>query len=259
MKRVLRSISALITVSAVLAAACGGDDDEGDGGGGGGPAPRPEDTGAACESASECFPDVADGALQGEPLCMDRVRDGYCTHTCQSDDDCCAAEGECETDLAQVCSPFESTDTMMCFLSCEDEDLAARPEYEDENEYCQREVSRDFICRSSGGGSANRKICVPGDCGVGADCADDAHCDSGLECVTSFDAGYCTVRGCATNADCPTDSLCVAHASGENFCYRTCQAASDCSFCRAENYFASCNDDVVFAEDGTAGSVCVPP
>jgi hypothetical protein len=55
---------------------------------------RPDDTGAACTVADDGYPDVAEGELQGEPVCIDRVRDGYCTHTCESDDDCCAAEGE---------------------------------------------------------------------------------------------------------------------------------------------------------------------
>jgi hypothetical protein len=260
MKRVLRSISALVMASALFAVACGGDDDDDGGGGGNTPAPRPEDTGAACTTADECYPTVAEGALQGDAQCLEEVRDGYCTHSCEADEDCCAAEGECDNDLAQVCSPFTSTSGMKCFLSCEDEDVAAHPDvvYEDENEYCQREASRDFICRSSGGGDENRKICVPGDCGVGADCATNEHCTGDLECVTSFGGGYCTRSGCASNDDCPTDSLCVARGE-QNYCYKTCQAASDCSFCRGEGVFAACSAEVTFVQDGTSGTVCVPP
>jgi hypothetical protein len=256
MNRVLSSISALMTVSALLLGACGDDDEEE---GNNEPA-RPEDTGAACESADQCYPDVADGALSSEALCLDRVRDGYCTHECGGDEDCCAAEGECAPGApTQVCSPFESTNMMMCFLSCEASDLENFPDYADENEFCQREASRDFICRASGGGDPH-KICVPGDCGVGADCGADADCAADLVCVTAFGGGYCSQTGCAVNADCPAGSYCVNHDNGESYCYSECASESDCSFCRADGVFASCSDQVVFAEEGpTSGTVCVPP
>jgi hypothetical protein len=252
MKRVLCSISALITVSALLLAACGDDDDEK----ADDEPDRPDDTGAACMTADQCYPNVAEGMLQGEAHCLEEARDGYCTHTCASDDDCCAVTGECKTDLAQVCAAFTSTDETWCFLSCEPADVDDAM-YADANEYCQREASRDFICRASGGG-APKKICMPVDCDVGADCGDDADCAGGLTCVTGFDGGYCTVTGCASNADCPADSLCVV-GDGQNYCFKTCAAASDCSFCRASNVFSSCSDEVTFAEDGTSGTVCVPP
>jgi len=256
MKRVLHPISALMALSALALGGCGEDDDEG----GNQPPPpsRPEDTGAACETAAECYPDVIDGELRGEALCLDEVRDGYCTHECESDDDCCAAEGECEPGApSQVCSPFQATGMMMCFLSCEDADLEDFPDYADANEFCQREASRDFICRSSGGGAANRRICVPGDCGVGADCAADGDCSGDLVCVTGFQGGYCTRIGCAADADCPADTRCVTH-EGESYCLRTCAAESDCSFCRATGFFSTCSDAVTFAE-GEPTTVCVPP
>jgi hypothetical protein len=252
MKTIFKSVSVLM-LSAVLAAACGDDDEADDANS------RPEDTGAACASADQCYPDVAEGELQGDALCLDRVRDGYCTHSCEADADCCAAEGECETGLHQVCSPFESTGDMMCFLSCEAEDIDAAGDFADENEYCQRKASRDFACRSSGGGSDNRKICVPANCGVGADCADTADCTGDLECLTNFQGGYCTVKDCALNADCPQGSLCIQGSGGSSYCAKSCDVASDCSLCRASNAAGSCSDDVQFAEDGTTGSVCVPP
>jgi hypothetical protein len=144
--------SALLAVSAslalvALATACHDDDDDGLG----------NNTGSSCESVAECFPDVADGGLIGDPICLDNVEGGYCTHTCTVDADCCAAAGECSNDLAQVCAPFESTDDKYCFLSCE-----LLPEgYDDGNVYCQEWAHPDFICRSTGGGSENRKVCVP--------------------------------------------------------------------------------------------------
>lgn len=254
------SLPALMAISFTLVAfaACGDDDSPAGGTAGSGARP-PEQTGAACEADGDCFPDVTEGELQGDALCLTRVRDGYCTHTCETDDNCCAVDGECKTDLSQVCSPFESADTKMCFLSCEDADVDGAGDVADEQEYCQRYASPDFICRSSGGGNQNRKICVPADCGVGADCVSDADCSGDLECLTTFRGGYCGRRDCTTNADCPDDSLCVTAAGGNNYCYARCAAASDCSLCRRGGSFATCSDDVTFAEDGTEGSVCVPP
>jgi hypothetical protein len=247
----------LVLASLFGLASCGDDGEEGDGGNSAGTGNRPDETGAACEVADDCYPDVAEGELRGEAVCIDRVRDGYCTHTCEMDSDCCAAEGECEASLHEVCSPFESMEGTHCFVSCESEDIAGATGVTDEQDYCQKKASPDFICRSSGGGSNNRKICVPGDCGVGARCSDAADCATDLECVTTFAGGYCTQRGCAVNADCPGDALCVT-SGDENFCFRPCAQESDCSFCRNSDAGAHCADDVTFAEDGTTGSVCVP-
>src|SRR5688572_7429450 len=186
-----------LCAGAALSTGCSSDDDEPKDGNAG-TANRPENTGAACETPDDCFTAVADRTtLAGEVQCLDRVDDGYCTHLCTSDDDCCAATGECKTGIRQVCSPFESTNMMMCFLSCEDVDLVAADAGVtdvDENEYCQREASPDFICRSSGGGTDNRKICVPGDCDVGEACGVDEDCATGLTCVTGFQGGYCTIQ-----------------------------------------------------------------
>src|ERR1051325_4987870 len=90
--------SAPLVLSAFVA--CGGDDDSGGGtGGAGGTGGRPpEETGSVCKTNDQCFAGVAEGTLEGDPLCITRVRDGYCTHTCESDDNCCAVSGECKTD-----------------------------------------------------------------------------------------------------------------------------------------------------------------
>ena len=118
----------------------------------------PEQTGSACTSAAACFPDVADaGSLRGAPLCRDRVTGGYCTHTCTTDADCCAVPGECRSGFPQVCAPFESTGQMMCFLSCE----KAIIDGGDGASYCAGNGNSAFSCKSSGGGGANRKVCVP--------------------------------------------------------------------------------------------------
>jgi hypothetical protein len=146
--KTLKPIALLMALAlpTALATACH-DDDEGAG----------ENTGTTCEIADECYPEVAEGELAGDPVCMDIGDDGYCTHTCIDDADCCAADGECSTGLTQLCAPFTSEGETYCFLSCEE-----LPEgYDDGNVYCQEYAHPSFICRSTGGGSDNKKVCVP--------------------------------------------------------------------------------------------------
>ncbi len=119
-----------------------------------------EQTGQACANAAQCFPNVAPGALQGTAVCLTQVQNGYCTHTCQSDTDCCAVPGECLTAYPQVCSPYTSTSDKYCFLSCEDSDVQAAG-YTDATLFCHTFANAAFTCKSSGGGSQNRKICMP--------------------------------------------------------------------------------------------------
>ena len=140
----------LAAIAMGLPLACGGDDS----------APPNEQTGSACTSAAQCFPNTNDAALQGGPaVCLTRVPDGYCTHVCAQDTDCCAVPGECRSGFPQVCSPFESTNDKYCFLSCEDVPKDAG--VADADAYCGAYAHVGFKCRSSGGGSQNRKVCVP--------------------------------------------------------------------------------------------------
>jgi hypothetical protein len=133
-----------------LLSACSDDD------GGAGPT----DTGQSCASADQCYPGVKAGELLGEAVCLDKVTGGYCTHHCTQDSDCCAAAGECTGGHAEVCGPFESTGELYCFLSCEDADLE-KTQLVDGDQYCQTYAGAGFGCRSTGGGSENRKVCVP--------------------------------------------------------------------------------------------------
>ncbi len=247
MRQVVTALAILcLGLGPLMVGGCGDDDEEDEG-----PSGSPDNTGQSCESADQCFPDVK-GDLQGTAVCLDTIDEGYCTHTCQSDDDCCAAEGECKTELPHLCAPFESQG-QHCFLSCEGSVLGGR----DEQEYCQTEVSPNFICRASGGG-APRKICVPADCDVGESCAGDADCADGLTCLTELKGGYCGSKGCSTNAECPADSACVQHGDS-SYCFKTCQSEFDCSVCRDGKVPGTCRSDVTFVEAGTSGSVCVPP
>jgi hypothetical protein len=117
-----------------------------------------ENTGQSCEVADDCYPGIDHADLRGEVECLDRVEDGYCTHRCQSDDDCCAVPGECATGIPQVCAPFENSTITRCFLSCENDIIGE----ENSDSYCRDNAHPDFLCRSTGGGGGNRRVCVPG-------------------------------------------------------------------------------------------------
>jgi hypothetical protein len=118
------------------------------------------DAGSACASPAECYPNVADPTtLAGEVQCLSKVPGGYCTHLCNTDTDCCAVDGECSTGHPQVCAPFENSTQKYCFLSCEDADWQPSGSA-DANSYCYSYANTAFSCRSTGGGSQNRKVCA---------------------------------------------------------------------------------------------------
>ena len=85
---------------------------------------------------------------------------------------------------------------MMCFISCENDDVEG-----DADAFCQG-YHPDFICRSTGGGSANRKVCVPGGgnggCGQPSDCPDSAAfcCENALGDLRCYDASGSDGRTC---------------------------------------------------------------
>jgi hypothetical protein len=144
-------------VAVLATSACSGT------GGSGGAGPS-QQVGQSCSQASQCYPGLLDAAaLQGQVTCLTQLQGGYCTHTCQSDADCCAVPGECTPGFKEVCASFESSGQTYCFLSCDPNDIAAAPNAgtTDPAVYCQRWASSTFTCRSTGGGSANRKFCGP--------------------------------------------------------------------------------------------------
>jgi hypothetical protein len=103
----------------------------------------------------------AGGAILGTPACLS-LQNGYCTHTCTADTDCCAVPGECPLGFKEICASFESSGQMYCFLSCSAADIAAaHGTTTDPATYCQTYANATFTCRSTGGGSANAKFCGP--------------------------------------------------------------------------------------------------
>ncbi len=135
-----------------LSLACGSDDK---------PSYLATNTGHSCSSAAQCYAGLDAQPLHGgEAVCMSQFSEGYCTHPCATDADCCALTGDCAVGVVEVCGPFESTGATYCFLSCEDGAVNSAG-MTDSSAYCQRYAHPAFICRSTGGGSANRRVCVP--------------------------------------------------------------------------------------------------
>jgi hypothetical protein len=129
--------------------------------GGSSGAPGPS-TGQSCASASQCYPTLDAAALHGQVACLTQLQGGYCTHTCMSDADCCAVPGECVGAFNEVCASFESSGQMYCFVACSPSDIALSDAgITDPNAFCQHWAGPSFTCRSTGGGSNNRKFCGP--------------------------------------------------------------------------------------------------
>lgn len=127
----------------LLAAACNGgsnddDDDDDDG-----PATI-EGVYRACAVVEDCQLDHVE-----TPVCIDKGGSGYCTWECLEDADCDETAEQSEGfDL--VCASFESEAEQYCFPSCE-----VVPDTGGDG------CPPGFGCRSTGGGSNNRKVCFP--------------------------------------------------------------------------------------------------
>jgi hypothetical protein len=116
--------------------------------------------GQSCTSAAQCFPTLDAGALRGQIACLTQLQGGYCTHSCQTDADCCVNPAECRAGFKEVCASFESAGPTYCFLSCDPADIGgADGGAVDPNAYCQNYGNASFTCRSTGGGAQNKKFC----------------------------------------------------------------------------------------------------
>lgn len=112
-----------LTLILLIAAACGGD----------------EGVYAPCDVADDC---IVPEDTTAE--CLDKSGVGFCSWECAVDDDCSPSPDAWD----YVCASFESESGLHCFPSCEDD-----------AEGCPDGTS----CRSTGGGSDNRKVCFPGE------------------------------------------------------------------------------------------------
>jgi hypothetical protein len=148
----MKWVSRMFVLAAAAPVACGSDTP---------PPPPAEQTGQACMNEGQCYPGLDAATFMGGPaVCLPVTGGGYCTHKCTADTDCCAVPGECKTSFPQVCSPFESQPDKYCILSCEDAQVSDAG-VADANTFCATYAHVGFTCRSSGGGSQNRKVCMP--------------------------------------------------------------------------------------------------
>lgn len=136
----MRILILLHLAAAVLLAACSG-----------------SSTGKSCSSADDCYDIAERDQITGTIECLDRTEAGYCTHSCSSDAECCSKAGECAENTREVCAPFENSPMQRCFIGCEDSDIGE----EEGDAYCADRAGAGFVCRSTGGGAANRKVCFP--------------------------------------------------------------------------------------------------
>ena len=156
-QRLTRAVPvACAALTAAILACSGGSSSSGTGG------PNTQ-TGSSCTSASACYPSLDAGALHGQVTCLTQLQNGYCTHTCASDADCCAATGECPAGIKEICASFESSGQMYCFVSCASADITADPNAgtTDPTAFCQKVANASFTCRSTGGGRNNQQFCGP--------------------------------------------------------------------------------------------------
>lgn len=99
---------------------------------------------APCEEPAHCEDVIPEGATAE---CVEAEGGGFCSWQCSADPDC---DGDLDDDWDFICAPFESNPQQYCFPACnEDTDDATA------------ECPEGYGCRSTGGGSENRKICFP--------------------------------------------------------------------------------------------------
>lgn len=107
--------------------------------------------GAGCGGREDLYqacdvPDDCSAPEEYEPACLEKSGEGFCTWECDADDECADAD---DGRWQFVCASFESEGGQYCFPGCEDAD--------DEADACPSGMG----CRSTGGGSSNRKVCFP--------------------------------------------------------------------------------------------------
>ena len=91
---------------------------------------------AACAADAECT-----APSGSDPACVQADATSFCTWTC-ADDDMCES-----SDATLLCASFEENPDLYCFPSCNEADDSC-PD--------------GFTCRSTGGGTNQRRVCYPG-------------------------------------------------------------------------------------------------
>lgn len=200
------------------------------------------DVGAPCEAPADCRPDMDPD--DGDAVCLDDVPGGLCTLDCETDDDCCPG-GACGR--AQTC--VEHDGRSLCMVSCTSDDIAPQ---NDADVYCNGNANPATTCEQV---SPEQRVCIPGECGLGAACDDDDECAQGLACIGEFEGGYCSVAGCESNDDCPDDSLCIVQGEG-TMCAKRCELEVECWSCRPREVRATCGSAEEYVSTLSSAPVC---
>lgn len=123
--------AALLAICVLSIASCNKDSKDDD-----------DDVYLACEEPEDCVvPEDRDA------VCLEKADEGFCSWECDADSDCDDAD---DGDFDFVCASFESEEALYCFPACNED-------AEEEEDECPGSMT----CRSTGGGSDNRKICFP--------------------------------------------------------------------------------------------------
>lgn len=99
----------------------------------------------------DCFEGLE---IQGDAICFTQVEGGYCSHTCTSNADCCAVEGECDPAFDYVCTGLEERSGSFCFVACNLEGFSGG-----DQSICDA-VAEGLECRNTGRGVGSQ-VCLP--------------------------------------------------------------------------------------------------
>jgi len=195
--------------------------------------PDNHSTGSECSTDNDC-------STQGD-TCVE----GYCSHQCDSFDDCPEAFtcGLTEkSDLFCVPNRHDSAQGTGCAIEeCPDGYECFERAEGDQEAFCTAECSSDrdcppdMACRDYNGSKScfPRKWCEP--------CSIDDQCAGGYDrCLESAGGqGYCSIRcNPQDEGTCPADSVCTEQADSEYYCEPAggeCVGDGDyCSLCRSD-------------------------
>ncbi|HEV8548050.1 MAG TPA: hypothetical protein VGQ57_03460 [Polyangiaceae bacterium] len=182
----------------------------------------PTALGLACGASTDC--------LSGYCISESRAASGVswtggtCTQACTTASGCPAAS---------TCVGL-ADGTAWCLAEC-NAATACRAGYVCSNAVgaCLPDCRLGFSCGTTLGCDTATGACIPGTASVGAPCAVDADCQSGL-CSpeqaagsgSAWKGGYCT-QAC-DSATCPAGSSCLTYADGTSYCAAACPTAASC-------------------------------
>lgn len=162
----------------------------------------PQPVGAACTTQTQCS--------GSQPFCSTNAnyKDGYCSSTCQFDNDCPSG-----SHCAQ-----KSNGTGSCLKNCVGDS----------------DCRSGYLCFNQDDDDQNSKECAPagtGTRGIGQSCTGVYECDGDQEayCITNWPSGYCSLE-CNAISACPTGYGCVSDDffGTSGYCVVECTTNTQC-------------------------------